>query len=158
MIRNIFVLALLAPLTSLGAQTSALSWMTGCWERRTQNGLVAEQWGQPRGRMMLGAGQTIRGDSTLEYEQVRIADRGTAVVYYAQPSGQQPAEFVAESVSDTLVIFENPAHDFPQRVIYRKRGADSLIARVEGMRGGQLRGVNFPYGRVACVATPAKTP
>lgn len=107
---------------------------------------------------MLGTSQTIRGDSTVEYEQIRIADRGTSVVYFAHPSRQQPAEFVAPSVSDTLAIFENPAHDFPQRVIYRKRGADSLIARVEGLRNGQLRGVNFPYGRVACVAAPAKTP
>ena len=54
------------------------------------------------------------------------------------------------AVSDSAVIFENPAHDFPQRIIYRRRGADSLLARVEGMRGGRLRGLDFPYRRVPC--------
>jgi uncharacterized protein DUF6265 len=53
-------------------------------------------------------------------------------------------------VSDSAVTFENPSHDFPQRIIYRRRGADSLLARVEGMRGGQLRGSDYPYRRVAC--------
>jgi len=29
-------------------------------------------------------------------------------------------------------VFENPAHDFPKRVIYRKNGEGTLSARVEG--------------------------
>jgi hypothetical protein len=57
---------------------------------------------------------------------------------------------VSIAVSDSAVTFEHPTHDFPQRVIYRRRGADSLLARVEGMRGGQLRGSDYPYRRVSC--------
>ncbi len=60
------------------------------------------------------------------------------------------AEFTSTAVSDSAVTFENPAHDFPQRIIYRRRGADSLIARVEGMRGGHLRGRDFAHRRVPC--------
>lgn len=52
-----------------------------------------------------------------------------------------------------VVTFENLAHDFPQRVIYRRAGADSLIARVEGTRAGQPRGFDFPYRRVACAGS-----
>jgi hypothetical protein len=105
---------------------------------------------QPRGHMMLGTSQTTRADSTIEYEQLRIFDRGGQVVYGAMPSGQPPAEFVAGSVTDTLVVVSNPTHDFPQRIIYRRRGTDSLLARIERMRGGQVRGADFPYRRVAC--------
>jgi hypothetical protein len=35
-------------------------------------------------------------------------------------------------------------------VIYRHGRADSLLARVEGTTHGKLRGVDFPYARVAC--------
>jgi len=28
--------------------------------------------------------------------------------------------------------------------------ADALVARIEGMRGGQLRGIDFPMRRVRC--------
>jgi hypothetical protein len=72
---------------------------------------------------------------------------------WCQPFGQPPAEFIAASVSDTMVVFENPQHDFPQRVIYRKRGADSLIARIEGTMNGKSRGVDFPYAKGRCPGT-----
>lgn len=65
-------------------------------------------------------------------------------------SGQTPTDFTAASVSDTIVTFENPQHDFPQRVIYRKRGADTLWARIEGTANGRTRGVDFPYARARC--------
>jgi hypothetical protein len=86
----------------------------------------------------------------VEFEQLRLFQRAGHAVYHAEPSGQTPTDFEAKSTSDTLVVFENAAHDFPQRVIYRKRGADSLIARIEGNMNGQARGIDFGYARVRC--------
>jgi len=60
------------------------------------------------------------------------------------------ADFASIAVSDTAVTFENPTHDFPQRVMYRRAGRDSLVARVEGQRRGTVRGVDCPYRRVEC--------
>jgi hypothetical protein len=105
----------------------------------------------PKGGTMLGLGRTTRGDSLLDFEHTRIYRRGTRLVFAANPSGQAPAEFESIHASDSAVTFENLRHDFPQRVIYRRRGADSLLARVEGTTGGQTRGVDFPYTRAACV-------
>jgi hypothetical protein len=104
----------------------------------------------PKGESMLGMSRTVRGDSLIEYEQLRIGARAGHAVYFAAPSGQKPSEFTAASVSDTLVTFENPQHDFPQRIIYRRRGADSLIARIEGTMNGTARGVDFPYAKARC--------
>ena len=127
-----------------------LGWLAGCWERGSGALVMEEQWMRPRGDAMLGVSRTTRRDTVVAYEHLRIFDRGGRTVYAALPSGQSLTEFETASTSDSLVTFENPTHDFPQRVIYRRRGADSLLARIEGMRGGQLRGVDFPYRRVAC--------
>ena len=128
-----------------------LSWLAGCWRQSAGLRVVDEQWMTPRAGLMLGMSRTVRDDTLIvEYEQLRIADNAAGAIYHAEPSGQAPSDFTAASVSDTMVTFANPAHDFPQRIIYRKRGADSLIARIEGTRGGQTRGVDFPYVRVAC--------
>jgi hypothetical protein len=146
----LFVAAFAGPAS---AQVRALSWFSGCWERRSANGssVIEEQWMAPRGETMLGMARTVRGDTALvEYEHLRIFKRGGHAIYHAEPSGQAPADFEAKSVSDTLVVFENPTHDFPQRVIYRKRGMDSLLARIEGTTGGKVRGIDFPYARVRC--------
>jgi hypothetical protein len=127
-----------------------VGWMAGCWEQSAGGRMIEEQWMRPRAGLMLGVSRTVVGDSLREYEQVALFERGGHLVYAATPARQAPAEFVSIAVSDSAVTFENPTHDFPQRLIYRRRGADSLLARVEGMRGGQLRGSDYPYRRVPC--------
>jgi len=128
-----------------------LAWLGGCWQQTARTGqFVAEQWMSPRGGLMIGMGRTVRGDSVIEYEHLRILARDGRAIYHAEPSGQAPAEFPATTATDSLVIFENSKHDFPQRVIYRRRGTDSLLARVEGTSNGRTRGVDFPYARVRC--------
>jgi hypothetical protein len=151
----------------LGAVTSPrptdrLAWMTGCWAFRDARGrVIEEQWSSPRAGMMFGYSRTIRtggtvADSVLLYETTRIYEAPDgAVVFEAHPSGQQPDEFRWKGDPASLessVTFENPAHDFPQRVIYRRAGSssDSLVARVEGTRNGTVRGMDFPYARVSC--------
>lgn len=134
-----------------GAPTVAqVGWIAGCWEQSAGARLIEEQWMRPRAGLMPGVSRTVVGDSLREYEQVALFERGGHLVYAATPARQAPAEFVSIAVSDSAVTFENPTHDFPQRVIYCRRGADSLLARVEGMRGGQLRGSDYPYRRVPC--------
>jgi hypothetical protein len=155
-IAAVLVLLSVTMSTRARAQTqdavAQLSWVAGCWQQRTpeRHRVIEEQWMVPRARTMFGMSRTVRGDSVAEFEHLKIVERNGHAVYHAEPSGQRPAEFEARVVSDTLVVFENPTHDFPQRVSYRRRGADSLIARIEGTRAGQTRGVDFPYARVAC--------
>ncbi len=127
-----------------------VAWLAGCWQQSNGRRIVEEQWTRPRGGLMLGAGRTVDGDSLVEFEQVRIFERGGRLVYGARPSGQEPAEFESIVVSDSAVTFENLGHDFPQRVMYRRVGPDSLVGRVEGTRAGRIRGVDFPYRRASC--------
>jgi hypothetical protein len=127
-----------------------VAWLAGCWQQSNGPRIVEEQWTRPRGGLMLGAGRTVEGDSLVEFEQVRIFERGGRLVYGARPSGQEPAEFESIVVSDSAVTFENLGHDFPQRVMYRRVGTDSLVGRVEGTRAGRVRGVDFPYRRASC--------
>ena len=143
--------------------TERLGWMTGCWSYRDSRWrLVEEQWSSPRAGVMFGYSRTTRarigapGDTLLLYETTRIYEAPDgALVFAASPSGQQPDEFRWRGEATTLdsaITFENPAHDFPQRVRYRRAGAagDSLVARVEGTRNGTVRGIDFPYARTSC--------
>jgi hypothetical protein len=113
--------------------------------------VIEEHWMTPRAGFALGMSRTVRGDTMVtEFEQLRLFQRAGRAIFHAEPSGQTPTDFEAKAMSDTMVVFENATHDFPQRVIYRKRGADSLIARIEGTVNGQARGVDFPYARARC--------
>lgn len=127
-----------------------LAWIAGCWEQRAGSRLTQEQWMAPAGGLMLGMSRTLASDAVREWEQLRIEVQAGVVTYIAQPSGQALAAFKATSVSDTAVVFENPQHDFPTKISYRKVGSDSLWARTEGPRNGQLRGIDFPMRRGRC--------
>ena len=145
--------ALVLPQAALAqgeGRLAQVGWLAGCWERSTGRRIVEEQWMRPRAGLMLGAGRTVEGDSLVEFEQVRMLERNGKLVYAAAPSGQTPAEFTSILVSDSAVTFENQAHDFPQRVIYRRNAVDSVIARVEGVRKGSVRGTDFAYRRATC--------
>lgn len=136
--------------TSAAKDVAQLKWMAGCWEMRGGARVTHEHWMSPLGSVMLGMSRTVVRDTVREFEHLRIEVRGGVPSYVAMPSGQSETVFGATTVSDTMVVFANPAHDFPQRIIYRKAGADSMMARIEGPQGGQLRGIDLPMRRMPC--------
>lgn len=142
--------------SSLAAQSpiDRLSWLAGCWQMTAGDRVVDEQWMSPRGGVMLGMSRSVRAGAVREHEFIRIYAQGDTLVYAAQPARQAPAEFRAIKVGTEDITFENAKHDFPQRVMYRMAGRDSLAARVEGTRNGQLRGIDYPYARVGCRELP----
>ena len=145
---------LLAFLMVIGTQqpgaVERIGWLQGCWQASSPRRIIEEHWTAPRGRSMLGVSRTLRGDSLVEYELVVVSERAGVLTYHAHPSGQEGAIFTARTVSDSMVVFENSAHDFPQRVAYRRIGTDSLLAWIEGSVQGTARRIEFPYARARC--------
>jgi hypothetical protein len=131
------------------ADLTKLAWLGGCWASANGEPGSGEQWMPLAGGTLLGMSRTVKNGRTVEFEfmQIRI-DQG-AIVYIAMPSGQRTATFTAIRLTDSEVVFENKAHDFPQRVIYRIDG-DQLLARIEGERAGVLRSIPFTMNRSAC--------
>lgn len=99
---------------------------------------------------MLGASRTVAGGLTREYEQLRLEMRSDTLVYTAHPSRQKETEFRSTRISDTSFVVENLAHDFPQRIMYRRIGADSLLARIEGPGPSGTRGIDFRMRKISC--------
>ncbi|MBO9687214.1 DUF6265 family protein [Roseateles chitosanitabidus] len=150
------LVALAAVLTATGARAAEpsldqLTWLAGCWASENAEAGSVEHWLPLAGGTMLGVSRTVRNGRTVEHEFMQIRrDAEGRVVYIALPSRQTEASFTAVSVGDRSVTFENPAHDFPQRILYKAVGEDRLAARIEGQRNGATRGIDFPMRRVSC--------
>ncbi len=129
----------------------ALAWMAGCWEQRAAGRVTQEHWMAPSGGTMIGMSRTVAGGATRGWEFLRIAYASGTLTYIAQPSGQAETAFAASSVSDTLVAFDNPTHDFPQRIVYRRVTPDSVVARISAVRNGQTRAMDIPMARTRCL-------
>ncbi len=104
----------------------------------------------PAGDGMLGMSRTVARGRIVEHEFLQIRVHDGRLVLIAKPSRQPEATFTAKTVGPRAVTFENPAHDFPQRVIYRLQEDGSLVGRIEGEEQGKAKGVDFPMRRVAC--------
>lgn len=132
--------------TPVPTQTIAdLAWMAGGWQTdpggRAQ---IEEHWTRPAGGSMLGLGRTIAGGRTVEFEYLRIEQRSDAIYYVAHPKARCPGtDFKLTRVAAEEAVFENPQHDFPKRVIYRKKADGSLTASIDGGEGTKSQ--SFAY-------------
>lgn len=127
------------------AQTSAGAgpdWLSGYWLSCEGGRETAENWiGAGAGRM-LGTNLNPEG-----FEFLRIADNGRGgLSYFSMPNGAPQTEFEMISHQDRRVVFSNPDHDFPQRVIYERSG-DALHARIEGEMQGRAEGMDWNFRR-----------
>lgn len=100
---------------------------------------------------MFGISRTVADGKTVEFEFMQIREEnGGGIFFIAKPSGQPETTFKMIKGGAREVIFEDPQHDFPQRVIYRLQDDGSLLGRIEGVSKGKEKAVDFPMNRVRC--------
>ena len=86
---------------------------------------------------------------TLSFEFMRIESRDGITSYVAVVAGQPATSFRLTSFGPDRVRFENPQHDFPTRVEYR-RTADGLYAEIGGPgKNGKETVILVQYRRCA---------
>ncbi len=144
------VITLTLFITSASTQAPTLadiSWISGDWQTapggRAQ---IEEHWTQAAGATMMGMSRTVAGEKTVEFEYLRIEQRADGIYYVAHPKARCPGtDFKLTRASATEAVFENPQHDFPKRIIYRK-GEDSLTASIDGGEG--TKAMSFAFKRI----------
>lgn len=117
--------------------------MEGRWKQKEQQGESFEVWTR-EGKDWEGAAWTLNpaGDTVFK-EKLRVAQEGGEYFYIADvEQNAQPVAFKLTRWEPTRALFENPEHDFPQTILYRRSG-DTLHARIEGFVEGQRIGRDF---------------
>jgi hypothetical protein len=132
------------------ARATALRWLAGCWKADGGEAGSGEYWMEPAGGTLLGISRTVRKGRTVAYEFMRIQEEDSLLVFIALPSGQELARFPCTALTERRAVFENPSHNFPQRVIYELRGVDRLVGKIEGIQRGTAKTVEFPMTRIPC--------
>lgn len=113
------------------------AWLAGAWAMESESGAWSEEWWTPpRADQMMGAGRSGKGSSLGWWEHMRIERNGGKLSFCAIPKGQAGACFDAVSSGESAVVFENPGHDYPQRVRYWRDG-DYLNAEVSLLDGSR---------------------
>jgi len=127
-----------------------IAWLAGCWQSPDGSGNYDERWMPPKGQSMLGMSRTVQDGKTVAWEFLRIHQEPDGIYYTSNPSGQKEASFKLIECKEGRVVFENPTHDFPQRIIYQVDKNGMLLASIEGMSKGSQKKVDFPMRRSDC--------
>jgi hypothetical protein len=145
---SILTLFLFTDLSMQSTTIADLSWIAGDWQTAAGGRVqIEEHWTRVAGGSMMGMSRTVAGEKTVEFEYLRIEQRADEIYYVAHPKARCPGtDFKLTRSSATEAVFENPQHDFPKRIIYRKTGDDSLTASIDAGEGSKA--MSFAFHRM----------
>lgn len=128
---------------------ASLAWLAGTWVSDDSEGpSTVEHWLVPEGGSMLGVNRAAQDGRTVFFEYLRIEAQPEGVAYLASPRGKSPpTRFAATASGPGFITFENPEHDFPQRIEYRREG-DGLHMEVSGTVDGATKVESWSMHRV----------
>ena len=137
MLRNatIVLAALLSAAAAPQAKVDDLAWLSGAWVSETPQGWTEEYWTAPRGGVLLGTNRSGKGPTATGFEFMRIAaDADGTIKFWASPGGKAAVGFPLTSYRKGEAVFENAGHDYPTKVVYRRKG-NILIGTISGPGG-----------------------
>lgn len=138
------------PVLTEKASLADLAWLTGCWEGRQGEAVIEEVWSKPGGGSMIGFGRTVKANKTTSFEFMQFRERDGTLVFMPQPGGGTLVYFPLKDSFGGKLTFENKEHDFPQRVIYERKGPGLLLAAIEGTYKGKEEREEYQMKRVRC--------
>lgn len=134
-----------APVPAAATRVADLAWMTGLWEGDKDGARNEEQWLAPAGGTMLGVSRTVAGGKTVFIEFMRLDESAGKIVMTVYPAAGAGVPFTLARSGPAEAVFENPAHDFPQRIIYRRETGERLFARIESIAPGGPPGSDYHF-------------
>jgi hypothetical protein len=125
-----------------------LGWLAGAWSGTDRGTLSEEVWLAPSGGLTLGMHRDTAGGKTTGFEFLRIEQEADRLVYRAMPQARPATDFPRMAQGPSCIVFENPAHAFPRRILYWREGA-KLHARIEGTQQGKPASAEWTWTAAA---------
>lgn len=126
--------------------------LDGTWFMPTDRGDRLESWSIQDDSTYTGRGMRIKPENgdTVTLETMRLELRDTSITYYTIVRGQnqnKPIPFRLTTADYEGYVFENPAHDDPQKIRYRLLGKREMQVFTEGKRSGRPVTQEFVFER-----------
>lgn len=125
-------------------------WLIGTWGTSTSEGDLSETWIKENDSVFSGTAYFIKDEDTLHSETIALNQTGDNLVYTPIVKGQnedRPVSFRLTSATANQLVFENPSHDYPQKIVYNKITKDSMVAEISGKQQEQASRQVYPMKR-----------
>lgn len=116
-------------------------WILGNWEKKDSLGTLTESWQTLNDSTFSGESYYITSNKdTVHKETIELIQNSDFLLYNATVKGENndgTITFQMTESTDSLLVFENPKHDYPQKIRYQLNKDNSIIATVSGKQNGK---------------------
>ncbi len=112
-------------------------WLLGKWENKSDEGNLLEIWRKVNDSLFIGESYFIKGKDTLHFENLQFKQKGEELFYIATVKGQNNDKAVTFKHNIELakqLVFENPQHDYPRKIVYKPFAKDHLLIEISGIQ------------------------
>ena len=124
-----------------------MSWLVGEWENKMPEGNLTETWIKANDSTFTGKTLFIKEKDTIHNEEIVLSQKGETLYYSPTVIGQnndEPIEFKMTNSTENEFVFENPKHDYPQKIVYKKLNSTNLVATISGKQLGKASSESYP--------------
>ncbi|MCF6132021.1 DUF6265 family protein [Flavobacterium wongokense] len=124
-----------------------MEWVIGSWEQKLPDGIVSEIWTKENDSTFTGRSFFIKEKDTIHLENIVLTQKGDNLLYIPTVNGQnnnEPTTFTMTSDAENAFSFENPAHDYPQKITYKRVNETNLLATISGKQQGKQSQESYP--------------
>jgi hypothetical protein len=132
------------------SQLEKANWFLGEWGNTTKESDFTENWIKKTDSSFTGKSFVLVGKDTVFNENVVLEQKKDSLFYNVSVKDQNESEstsFYLTSSTKNQLVFENPKHDFPNKITYTKVTNDSIIAEISGKQNGKEAKESFPMKR-----------
>jgi len=125
---------------NLADKLNPAQWIIGSWEQKTDKGILTESWQRQNDSVFVGSCYFINESDTLHSETILLEQRADSITYSANVKGQnndKAVPFRLTTANTNSLVFENPAHDYPQKIVYQKSKSNGLLVTISGILHGK---------------------
>lgn len=146
-----FLLVLMFFLGSCQNDTNGPNWLLGSWRNTTARMDAQEHWKKVDATVYEAESFILVQNDTVFHEHVDLVKTSKGWDYIVSVRGQnkeKPVSFSSTYIGKDSLVFENSKHDFPNRIVYKKITADSLVATIFGTQNGKATSEIFPFKKI----------
>lgn len=112
-------------------------WLLGKWENKSDEGNLLEIWKKVNDSLFIGESYFLRGKDTLHSENIQLKQQGEDLFYTTTIQGQnndKPVTFKQNVEIMKQLVFENPQHDYPRKIVYKPFAKGHLLIEISGIQ------------------------
>lgn len=130
------------------------NYLLGNWEFKNENGTLQEIWTSKNDSTFAGQSYFINKKDTIHNETIDLVENNGILQYVATIKGENqnlPTTFNFTETKENELVFENPKHDYPSKILYRLKDSSKLEITISGKQLGKTSSENFKMVKVKAI-------